>query len=233
MSLKKTPTNNNGMQTKAWGPPSWDFLFFCAQGYPEKITYSRDDQCRKRAMRSQLKNLAYTLPCRLCRESYRTFIKEPDTKIRNHLDSRESVLRLIYNLHNKVNKKLCIPKCKWPSFETVKAFYEQFRAGCCSNETFGCRTPGEQNPSVYANITYEPRNNDTNYYKRIPLDVDENTLNIECINHILYGDNVQRNFEYYKQLNSKYKDILDTLLANNNLQIELSGESLKIVQLRR
>ena len=63
----------------------------------------------------------------------------------------------------------------------------------------------------------------------MPLDVDENTLNIECINHILYGDDKNRNFEYYNQLNTKYKTILDKLLADNDLQIDVSNDSLTIV----
>ena len=74
---------------------------------------------------------------------------------------------------------------------------------------------------MYSRVTYEPRPKNTNphYNKTIPLDVNKDNLNIECINHILYGDDPTRNFEYYKQLNSKYKQILDNLLAEHNLQI--------------
>ena len=111
------------MQTKAWGPPTWAFLYFCAKGYPEKIDCTNaDHNKRKKVMKKQLKGLGYTLPCSLCRKSYCKFICEPDTRVKDYLDSRDNVMLFIYKIYNKVNDKLCVPSCKRPSFETVQQF---------------------------------------------------------------------------------------------------------------
>jgi hypothetical protein len=226
-------SNDNGMQTKAWGPPTWAFLFFCAKGYPIKIDCNNDDhQKRKKAMKHQLKSLGQTLPCSLCRKSYRKFICEKDTCIKKCLGGRDDVMKFIYNIHNKVNDKLCVPNCKRPTLEDVNKFYEQFRAGCCSAETFGCRTPGEKNPSVYAKVSYNPRKKNTqDYLKYIPLHATKDNINIECINHILYDDDPERALEYYNQLDKNYKQLLQALLQEYKLQVEVGPKTLHITHI--
>ena len=123
---------DNGMQTKAWGPPTWAFLYLAAKGYPHTLNKSNDHQHRKKGMKHLLKSLINTLPCNLCRKSYKEFIcnkrKHPTTYIKDHkhFKSRRNLMKLIYNIHNKVNDKLCVPKCKRPAFKDVDDFYEQF-----------------------------------------------------------------------------------------------------------
>jgi hypothetical protein len=51
-----------------------------------------------------LTSLKDTLPCIYCRRSYAVFLKE--LPIENHLRSRQSMMKWLYLIHDKVNQKL-------------------------------------------------------------------------------------------------------------------------------
>ena len=121
--------SNNGMMTRVWGPPGWLFLHSVTFGYPVKINqWDYKDNLKRMEYRNFFKNLGKILPCRYCRESYDKFYQEEP--IDKFLDSRKSLTKWFYNIHNKVNNKLGVPKCDIPSFEEIEKQYESYRAKC-------------------------------------------------------------------------------------------------------
>ena len=128
-SRKSARSKDNGMMTKVWGPAGWVFLHSCAMGYPIKIDKKdKEHRKRKRETKKFFESVGYVFPCRYCRESYMLFIKE--APLAGHLDTRQNLCRWLYRIHNKVNKKLGVPKCKsfgLPQQKTV--FYKGFL--CC------------------------------------------------------------------------------------------------------
>ena len=120
---------DNGMITKVWGPPGWLFLHCITFGYPFKIDPTNAEHVQKqRDYRDFFHLIGKVFPCRYCRDSYLLFIK--DLPIEKSLDSRDSLCRWLYDVHNKVNEKLDVPQCDIPTFETVRKRYEEYRAKC-------------------------------------------------------------------------------------------------------
>ena len=116
----------NGMMTKVWGPPGWFFLHSVTFGFPVKATDV--EPSRIQSYVDFYTSAGDVLPCKYCRDSYKQFIKE--IPIHDFLDSRESLVKWLYMIHNKVNKKLGIPDCDIPTFQSVKNKYEKYRAKC-------------------------------------------------------------------------------------------------------
>lgn len=144
------PNVDNGMMTKIWGPPGWLFLHCIAFGYPYTIDPNNPKHSTKKQDYARFfNNIGSVLPCKYCRESYMEFIRE--YPIDNHLNTREALCKWLYEIHNKVNDKLGVPKCNIPSFEDVKNDYEKFRAKCKktteeereNNQVKGCVTPAD------------------------------------------------------------------------------------------
>jgi len=122
--FKEKAGDDTGMQTRVWGPAGWLFLHSIAQNYPWKPT---DEQ--KQNYLNFFTLTGNVLPCRYCRESYQQFIKESDTKLDiSKLKSRFTLVKWLYDIHNKVNKKLGI-NCK-DSLKQVWDKYESFRSKC-------------------------------------------------------------------------------------------------------
>jgi hypothetical protein len=120
--------SKNGMQTKVWGPTGWVFLHSIAQNYPEEPTNEQ-----KMYYKNFFRLIGNVLPCRYCRESYQQFIEEPGTKLNDAvMKNRKTFTRWLYDIHNKVNKKLGINYCV--SFEQVTKKYESFRSKCTKSE---------------------------------------------------------------------------------------------------
>lgn len=96
----------NGIKTSFWGPHAWNFLFSSIAGaYPIKFNQNDPSHIRKLKGFTQLINsLKETLPCIYCRQSYAKFIK--DLPMHNYTHSRQSMMKWLYLLHDKVNKKL-------------------------------------------------------------------------------------------------------------------------------
>jgi hypothetical protein len=94
-----------GINPKKWGPHFWQTLFFTGLNYP--VSINPKNKCHA-TLKSQYKafygSLQYTLPCIFCLESYRRFWKEEP--IEKYLDSRASLMKWLYILKDKVNKKL-------------------------------------------------------------------------------------------------------------------------------
>jgi hypothetical protein len=124
MNSSQSDYSKNGMQTRVWGPTGWVFLHCIAQNYPEEPT-----RLQKKQYREYFKLVGNVLPCRYCRESYQQFIKEPTTKLDTHvMKNRQTLSKWLYDVHNKVNKKLEMKNA--PTFEEVTKKYESFRSKC-------------------------------------------------------------------------------------------------------
>ena len=87
-----------GLHTDHWGCFLWRLMHAISFGYTEKY---------KANYSLFFKHLKYIIICMYCRNSYRRFIREPTTLFNdNVVQSKEQLTHWLYDLHNKVNKKL-------------------------------------------------------------------------------------------------------------------------------
>lgn len=123
----------NNMVTRCWGTAAWWTMEIFAMGYPLKNPTKKQRRDYKRFYMS----FADTLPCNLCRDSFKQFLKEIplDNKA---LSGRKQLVFWVFRMHNRVNKKLeCKPFTR-KNMESRYKFYEQFRAKNCSKDLGGC-----------------------------------------------------------------------------------------------
>ena len=132
--------SKNGMQTRVWGPAGWIFLHCIAQNYPQQPTTEQREHYR-----SFFRLVGAVLPCRYCRESYQEFINEPGTMLDDKvMANRLTFSKWLYNIHNKINKKLGISNCT--TFKEVNEKYESFRSKCTKTlqPVKGCTNPSKR-----------------------------------------------------------------------------------------
>ncbi len=96
----------NGIKTSFWGPHAWNFLFSSIAGtYPNKFDPKDPSHIRKlKGFTQMINSLKETLPCIYCRQSYTKFLKE--LPMHDYINSRQSMMKWLYLIHDKVNKKL-------------------------------------------------------------------------------------------------------------------------------
>ena len=135
-SVKKDPNPN--MRTKSWGPPTWFAVTCFLMGYPK----TNPTKTQRRIYKSFLKLLGEVLPCNLCRDSYRKYIKDLPMTDRV-MSSRRNLVMWFFKIHNKVNKKLNCKVLTQPQLNKKFQFYEKFRAVKCSKELGGCLKSAE------------------------------------------------------------------------------------------
>tara|TARA_B100002019_G_C21101599_1_gene513825 strand:- start:53 stop:853 length:801 start_codon:yes stop_codon:yes gene_type:complete len=136
---------NNGLITKLWGPPAWEYLHSVSFGYPLEPT---DEQ--KKNYRNFFINVGNTLPCKFCRNSYNDFIVSNDTKLNDDdLKNRENLTRWLYRMHEKVNNKLNITYNT--TYEQLVNRYESYRSKCgkIDKKKKGCVTPLDSKAMSY------------------------------------------------------------------------------------
>lgn len=93
------------MDTKIWGPGGWTFLHTITFNYPMVIDNKNKEHTNfKKYTMDLFTNLQYTLPCKYCRQSYKSFIKK--LPIHKYLNSRADITWWLYSIHNMVNEKL-------------------------------------------------------------------------------------------------------------------------------
>jgi len=95
---------NGGNPTKVsikpsiWGPHGWKFLHYVSLGYPSNP--SEED---KKNYKTFYTSLQHILPCAKCAHNYsHNLIKY---HIDNHLSNRDSLVRWVIDIHNKVNSE--------------------------------------------------------------------------------------------------------------------------------
>ena len=124
--------------TNIWGPPGWLFLHCVTMGYPNMLNKTDPKHLyRKEETKKFFESLGNVLPCRYCRDSYNEYIrKSPITE--EVLSSRKNLAMWFYEIHNRVNEKLNVPKSEWPSFKEFFERYEMFRSKCGKRKEKGC-----------------------------------------------------------------------------------------------
>jgi hypothetical protein len=90
------------MNPKCWGPHGWIFLHSVTMNYPKQPT----DQ-DKHIYRQFFKSLQLVLPCQKCAHHYSENILEHP--IEPALESRDSLVRWLIQIHNEVNLDLGKP----------------------------------------------------------------------------------------------------------------------------
>jgi DnaJ-domain-containing protein 1 len=124
VALRERPGDDTGFQTRVWGPAGWIFLHSIAQNYPWKPTEEQMGNYY-----TFFKSVGNVLPCRYCRESYQKFIDEKGTCLTmDTMKSRKTLFLWLYNIHNRINKKLGVKN--HPTKQEVWEKYESFRAKC-------------------------------------------------------------------------------------------------------
>lgn len=117
------------MDTRFWGPSGWQLLHLIAHEYPDNA-----DGITKRRYELFFNAMKDILPCRFCRESTADFMAQTEYALHPALKSKKTLTKWLYDLHNRVNKKLrdqcaedprviCPPPD--PSFEGVTEVYER------------------------------------------------------------------------------------------------------------
>ena len=97
------------MDSQIWGPYFWFTLHTITLAYPEKPTY-----IDRRHFHDFFLSLQHILPCQLCREHYKQHLQE--YPVSAHLDSKESLVKWCFFLHNKVNFSLGKPNFSYEEF---------------------------------------------------------------------------------------------------------------------
>jgi len=120
----ETITGNEGMMPKIWGPAAWIYFHTITFNYP-----IQPNDKQKKWHETFFKRLGYTIPCKECANSYNRIIKKDSTKIISGIfDSRDTLTRWFYYVHEAVNKKLGVDY--GITFEDVIKKYESYRSSC-------------------------------------------------------------------------------------------------------
>ena len=109
---KQDTSRNGGVSVVVWGPPLWRIL--------HTIGFSPTDEVRthSRNIIRFIRNLAESLPCKLCRTSYREFMTQLPP-LQQMVESNDLALWL-FLLHSKVNEKLGVVT---PPFVQIQKHY--------------------------------------------------------------------------------------------------------------
>jgi len=118
--------SNDGMLTTIWGPGMWHYLHTMSFNYPVRPTRENKEQYRDFVL-----SLRHVLPCGKCRKNLVKNFKKLPLKI-EHMNSRATFSRYIYDLHEVVNKMLC--KKSNLTYDDVRERYEHFRSRCTAND---------------------------------------------------------------------------------------------------
>ena len=87
------------MHPEFWGPSGWKFLHSVTFQYPIKPTVN--DKAHYKEFFNSLK---HTLPCEKCAYHYTAHLRK--FPIDSALETRETLVRWLINVHNEVNKSL-------------------------------------------------------------------------------------------------------------------------------
>lgn len=121
------------MRTNSWGPPAWFAITCFLMGYPK----TKPTKKEQKSYKTFLKLLGDILPCNLCRDSYKKYIKECPMTDRV-MSKRKNLVMWFFKIHNKVNKKLNCKVLNKAQLDKKYLYFEKFRAVKCSNELGGC-----------------------------------------------------------------------------------------------
>lgn len=104
-------SSNIYLDPKIWGPHYWFFLHTLAMTYPH-----HPNTITKKKYYEFIQNLPLFLPVEKISKEFETLIgKYPVT---SYLDNRDSFIRWMHFIHNKINEKLEKPKITLENFFT-------------------------------------------------------------------------------------------------------------------
>lgn len=119
--------SGSGMVTRTWGSPLWHVLHSIANRYPDMPT-----KTEQRNHYLLFERIRHVLPCCYCRDNYVENLRVSgfDPK---HFESKRSLTRYVFDLHNTVNKCLGKPLFE-KKYEDWVQEYAQILDGthCCT-----------------------------------------------------------------------------------------------------
>jgi len=98
--------------TKLWGPIVWSFFHVFAQQINEDFFIKNKSSCL-----SLLENICYTLPCPICSDHAKTFLKNYNFK---YIKTKNELILFFYKFHNSVNLRLKKPIFNFIDLEIYK-----------------------------------------------------------------------------------------------------------------
>jgi hypothetical protein len=101
-----------------WGPHYWFFLHTIALSYPH-----HPNNITKKKYYEFIQNLPLFIPVETIGNQFSKILDE--YPISSYLDSRDSFIRWIHFIHNKINEKLEKPKITLNEFYTT--YYEEYK----------------------------------------------------------------------------------------------------------
>jgi hypothetical protein len=116
------------MDTRFWGPSGWRLL--------HTITFAYNP-IDKPNIKRLFETLPYVLPCKYCRKSLSEYMEY--FPLEPALQSRETLTRWLWKIHNEVNSKLRtqgLKRVEDPSFKDVEDFYTDILETGCSRTEF-------------------------------------------------------------------------------------------------
>jgi hypothetical protein len=89
--------NNNFIDPRIWGRPTWDANYYIVLAYPDKPSLQD-----KEDMKTYFMSLGKVIPCGSCRENYKQHLLE--LPIEPNLVSREKLVKWLISMENAVRK---------------------------------------------------------------------------------------------------------------------------------
>jgi hypothetical protein len=106
------------LDSNVWGPPMWFFLHTSAMTYP-----LRPNAVTKRIYYEFFQNLPLFIPIETMASYFSKLLDE--YPITPYLDNRESLIRWVWFIHNKINETLGKPKISLNDFYVT--YYEHYK----------------------------------------------------------------------------------------------------------
>jgi hypothetical protein len=111
------PLNPDKMNPEVWGPPMWMFLHTLAFGYPDTPTATT-----KRKYYDLIQNLPLFIPNS---EMGNRFSQMLDAHpVTPYLDNRDSFMRWVHYIHNKINRLLGKEEISF--YRSLDVFHEEY-----------------------------------------------------------------------------------------------------------
>lgn len=110
--------NNLQLDPNVWGPHYWFFLHTVALSYPHN-----PNAVTKKKYYELIQNLPLFIPVESVGNDFNKLLE--DYPITAYLDSRESLVKWMHFIHNKVNEKLEKPKITLVEF--YERYYEEYK----------------------------------------------------------------------------------------------------------
>lgn len=190
------------MIPKIWGPSMWMTMHTISFAYPIEPT---DDD--KHKYKQFYISIGDVLPCAHCKTSYKELIGHGVTLLDDDvMDSRESLSKWVYYVHNAVNDKLGVNY--GVTYDDVVKKYAAFSVDCSGKEN--CDELGR-------NVSFKIANEKD--YPIIPHKIAKHYVNYAKERHAggLYKDE-------WDERNRKCKQIVDHMRENNVMSLESDGK---------